>query len=291
MLPGCGRDEEPAPTEIKYSKKTAEIISHVTSGMVSASDQIRVTFVQPEAGENLVGSSIKKKIFHFKPHIEGIAQWKDRRTLTFKPNQKLPFRKTFTAEVRFNELLPAYKDAEPLTFQFIVAGREIADISGDFELQKPGDPEYLFYKGRIAFTESIAMDTVKRAVAFTSNSQPVELQWQEEEKEKTFGFQSHAFKRSGKTQYFRLLVDKDQAELSGHFDKSFTLGPLQELRVTEVRVFDQGKAPGLEVRFSDSLDPGQDITGLIRVEPAVKLVFKSVGKSVFLSGNFTYGQT
>ncbi|MCP5103349.1 MAG: alpha-2-macroglobulin family protein, partial [bacterium] len=58
----------------------------------------------------------------------------------------------------------------------------------------------------------------------------------------------------------------------------------------QYRKFDQGKNPGLEIRFSDPLDQKQDITGLVRFEPNVKFTFKTVRKSLFITGNFAFGQ-
>ncbi len=290
LVSGCGKKDDQQQPEKEYSKKTAEIVSHVSSGIISSNDGINVTFVRPEIKEDLVGSVMSKKIFYFDPHINGITRWKDTRTLVFKPNAKLPLRQSYQAEVRYNELLPKYKEAKPITFSFQVAGREIIDISGDFELKEPGNPNLLVFKGKIGFSEPIALQKVKEAVSLVSNAESIDLEWREIKKDMTFEFKSPPIRRSGKTRDFVLKVYKKYAELSETLKKKFTLEPLQKLKITDVRKFDQGKNPGLEIKFSDILDPNQDITGLIRVEPAVKFEFKSVGKSVFLTGGFQFGQ-
>lgn len=291
FIPGCGKDEKPAPPqEISYSPKTASIISHTTSGSISPTGDIQVTFVQPEITDNLVNTQIKKNIFRFKPSIDGTASWRDRRTIVFKPNEKLPFRRSYTAEFNYNELIPKYKDEEPLKFAFTTGGREIANITGDFELQKPNDPNTLYFKGEIAFTEPTPIDDVKDAVSLSSQSQSPTLEWMEKEKERTFNFKTQPFTRGDKTETFTLKVEKDDLQLSQSIENTFTLEPLQDLKILEIRRFDEGKKPGMEIRFSDILDPNQDITGLVRVEPNLNFVFKTVDKSIFLTGDFTYGQ-
>jgi len=290
LVSGCGKKEDQLQPEKQYSKKTAEIVSHVSSGSISSTGDITITFVNQEIKEDLVGSVVKQEIFHFDPHIDGIARWKNQRTLMFKPNAKLPLRQSYQAEIRFNELLPKYKKAKPITFSFQVAGREIIDISGDFELKERNNPNILIFKGKIGFTEPIALQKVKEAVSLVSNAESIDLEWRETEKNISFEFQSSPIQRSGRTQEFVLKVYKKYAELSETFKKEFTLEPLQILKITDVWKFDQGKNPGMEIKFSDILDPKQDITGLIRVEPTVKFEFKAVGKSVFLTGGFQFGQ-
>ena len=137
LVPACSRDEKQPESQTAYSQKTAEIVSHTASGIISPTGEIQVTFVQPEIKDNLVDTQIKENIFRFDPPIDGMSRWKDRRTISFKPNKKLPFRQTYNATVNYNKLIPKYKDASPLTFTFTTSGREIADISGDFYLQNP----------------------------------------------------------------------------------------------------------------------------------------------------------
>ena len=291
LIPACSREEKQPETQTTYSQKTAEIIGHTTSGIISPTGEIQVTFVQPEIKDNLVDTQIKENIFRFDPPIDGMSRWKDRRTISFKPNKKLPFRQTYNATVNYNKLIPKYKDASPLTFTFTTSGREIADISGDFYLQNPSNPNTLFYEGKISFTEPIPMETVKQALSLSADSLPMELQWTETEKDRTFTFTSRPFKRAMKTQTFLLAVDKDEVELSQAFEKQFNLEPLTELKVLEIRRFDEGKKPGMEIKFSDLLDPKQDITGLVRIEPTVTFTFKAVDKRILLTGDFKYGQT
>lgn len=292
FIPGCSRDEtQPEPLDTTYTHKTAKIFSHTTSGIISPTNEIQITFVQPEIKNNLVNTQIKENIFTFNPPIAGLAHWKNTRTISFKPNKKLPFRQTYNAAVNYKKLIPKYKNAPPLTFTFTTSGREIADISGNFDLQNPTDPNTLYYEGKISFTEPIPMETAKQALSLTTNSRPMELQWTENEKDRTFAFKTQPFKRAMQTQTFLLTVDKDESELSQTFEKQFTLEPLKDLKVLEIRRFDEGKKPGMEIKFSDLLDPKQDITGLVRVEPLVKFDFKSVGKRILLTGDFSYGLT
>lgn len=274
---------------VDHTLTTAQLVSHVTSGIISSGEPIRVRFVESVVKENQVGSVLKKEVFSFGPEIQGVAAWKDRRILEFKPNHRLPFRKKYYGELRLQELLPHYKDLQPLKFKFEVAGREIETFDGDFQLVDATDPKRLFYKGTVSFTETVGLEGVKRAVALQMGAAEIPLTWKVEEKDRRFAFVSETLKRPDRTVQFTLRVDKDPVELSRDFEKNFSLGPLADFKVTEIRKSDQGKRPGLEIRFSDEIDQQQDITGLVRVEPAVDFTQKMMGKSIHLSGDFAFG--
>ncbi|MEN8153271.1 MAG: MG2 domain-containing protein, partial [Acidobacteriota bacterium] len=66
--------------------------------------------------------------------------------------------------------------------------------------------------------------------------------------------------------------------------------PVKKLNITDVIKFDQGESPGIEVRFSDILDPSQDIEGLVSITPDLKISSKSVNKSIFITGGFEFGK-
>ncbi len=72
-LNSCKKDKD--IEEISYPLETAEMVSHVTSGVISSDEKIRVRFVSPIINENLVGQSLKKKVFSFESSIDEITKW------------------------------------------------------------------------------------------------------------------------------------------------------------------------------------------------------------------------
>ncbi|NIM15392.1 MAG: hypothetical protein GTO45_25725 [Candidatus Aminicenantes bacterium] len=301
-LNGCKSKEKPGQREITYTLTTAEVISHVTSGTISSTNEIILRFVRPEIDADQVGSVLKKQIFYFQPGIKGTASWKDRRTVVFKPREKLPFRRDFSGEIRLNELFPKYNHLKPITIGFSVAGREILSTVGDFELVRKNNPSLVKYKNTITFTEPIEIEKVKKAVSFSIDSRTIPLEWQvhPEKGNKKFTFISAPLKRTMKTKYFLLGIEKKTAELSSTYERHIELPPLKALTITGLRKFDQGERPGIEITFSDPLDPYQDKTGLVRIARGddnytsaldLQADIKTVGKSLFVEGGFLYGES
>jgi len=275
---------------IIYSKKTAELISHITSGIISASDDIFVRFVAPVIKTDQVGSVLKKSVFSFSPEIQGITRWKDQRTLTFLPNKKLKFGQKYTGTLDLKALVPKNKQLTSLTINFIVAPREIIFLTGDFELKDINNPNLLVYKGNIVFSEPIDLELVKNSVFIYKESRQIPLQWDIIEKDSSFSFTTIPIRRPQKSVLFVLRVDKKSTELADNIIKSFSLEPLKDFKLKEIVMLDQGKKPGLELKFSDTLDLRQDITGLIRIIPRIDISQKAIEKSIFLSGDFKFGE-
>jgi uncharacterized protein YfaS (alpha-2-macroglobulin family) len=274
----------------RLAQSTAELVSHITSGIISPSDEIFVRFVHPVVKDKQIGSEIKKSVFSFSPEIQGVLRWKDNQTLAFQSHQKLPFRRKYKGTLNLKNLFPSLKKQESIVFQFEVSGREISRLSGDFELRNNNDPKVVIYTGTIVFTESVAFSNVKSSVRLLKEGRILPLQWQELRTGFEFSFFSPPIHRGDKAQNFLLQIHKKPLDLSDHIEKIFTLEPPQEFKLKEVDPLDQGKRPGLEIRFSDILDSRQDITGLVSVNPGVDITVKSIEKSIYVEGDFQFGQ-
>lgn len=297
---GCSPKKDAKPKGIPYSIETAEVVSHLTSGTIDSNDSIIVRFVNPEIDKELVGSAAQEDVLQFSPKIKGTLTWKDRRTLVFKPGERLSFHTVYNGELQVARLLPKYKELKPISLQFSVGGRELRSFTGDFEVVKKNNPSLLRYKGKIHFTEPMPLEEIKKAVTLPGANGPIPLEWEAGEKNMHFTFVSAPVKRTNKTKYFSLEIDKKKAQLPYGFKRVMELAPLQELIVTGFRKLDQGETPAIEISFSDDLDLNQDKTGLVRVEresavqnsaPEIRTTIKTLRKSLYVEGNFTYGET
>ncbi len=280
--------ERPFPSTT-YSENTARIISHVTSGIISSKDKIFLRFVNPVVGKNAIGTTVKSEFFKFKPEIKGESKWEDSRTIVFTPESKLQFHKEYTGTANFTTLIESKINLNPLNFSFRVAGRELEALNGEFELVNENDPDKLSYKGEVAFTENIDFNTVKKNVIFLSESGQIQLIWSEKSSGKKFVFTSRTISRKNSDGNFILKINKKGTDISENVVKKIVLEPLGKFTVKDIVKFDKGRKPGLEIRFTQRVKKGQDINGLISVEPTMAILLKSVGKSVYINGDFKFG--
>lgn len=286
---GCQKSQK--PETIEYPMETAKLVSHVTSGVISSNEKIRVRFVNPIIKENQVGNTLKKNVFQFDPHLDGISNWEDRRTLVFEPNNRLPLRQIFRGSLDVQSLIPEHEtELEPLRFQFTVNGREISMLSTEFKLQSENDPFKLYLEGEVFLTEKTILEEIKSATQLFLKSTELTLEWQEKGDGKTFSFTSEIFTRKKDRLTLELKIEKDDLELSSDYSKQIILSPLGKMEVVDIRIQDDGKNPGLKIEFSDELNVNQDISGLVEVNPAIHLRLKKNGKFIQATGEFSYGQ-
>jgi uncharacterized protein YfaS (alpha-2-macroglobulin family) len=278
--------------EISYSLETAKMVSQATSGLISSTDAIQVVFVADMIKKEQVGKSLKKKVFEFDPSIDGIAQWKDRRTLIFKPNRALPFKEIYNGKLDLNALFPQFEDKKlkPLMISFQAAGREIGSFSGDFKLHKENDPNLVILEGKITFTEKTDLSDLKRAARLRMNGKGIKLNWTASADEKEFSFTTQVIKRTKKEKQLALKIDKSKISISYDYERKFTLPALKDFKVVDIIKEDDGKQPSLKVEFSDELDARQDITGFISIKPEMDVQLKMIDKQALVRGNFEHGK-
>ncbi len=286
----CGKKKSEETANISYSEDTAKIISHVTSGIISSGDKIYLRFVDPVVGKDSIGEKIEDAIFKFKPEIKGISKWEDRRTVAFYPDTNLPFHTKYTGVAEYKSLDPDFRKMAPVKFGFKIAGRELENLSGDFELADENAPDRLYYSGTVKFSETIEFDKVKKNIVFLSSSGEIPLLWSEKSSGREFVFTSKTVMRKKGREDFILKISKKGCGISEEIVKKIKLEPLKKFVVKEIIKFDKGQMPGLEIRFSQKLKRGQNLDGLISVEPEMPVSVKSINKSIFVSGNFKFGE-
>ncbi len=286
----CGKKKKEGIDQIAYSEDTARIISHVTSGIISSGDRIYLRLVDPVADEDEVGKVIKSKIFKFKPGIKGELKWEDNRTIIFIPESRLPFHEEYTGIVDLKELNSEFRNLPPVDFSFRIAGRELKALFGDFEIISDDKPDKLNYIGEVSFTEDIKFEVVKNNISLFSQSGELPLLWSEKSSGRKFVFTSKTIIRKKSGENFVFKINKAGTGITENVVKKIRLEPLKKFKVTDVIKFDKGQNPGLEIRFSHKLKRGQDIKGLVSIDPARAISLKSLDRSIFVGGEFKFGE-
>ncbi len=283
------RSPEDAPQS--YPLETARMVSHVSEGVLASTDPIRVRFVSSVIGKSQVGQVLRTRVFRFVPSIDGLATWEDVRTLVFKPNAPLTLRTTYSGELSMADLFPQHKDLKPLVIQFEVAGRELVALEADFELPDANDPQRLVFSGQISFNERADSAAVSDAVVLRFGDQQLALYWRVLSDGKTYDFTSAEITRTRESQKLTMHIDRADLELSQDYDNTWSIPPLSAFSVVEIEKHADRDRPSISIIFSDDLDFGQDIAGLITADPPQQLQLNAIGKTVSVVGDFQHGQS
>lgn len=275
---------------VEYSEDIAKLVSRVPGGVVSPDEPIIVKFTEFVATKGQVGTTPRKSVFQFEPEITGVTRWKDRKTLEFQPNKSLPLRQQYTGSLELAQLLPSRKSAKLLRFQFEVAGRELDNVSADFQLVKRDDPTRLRYQGKVIFTVPVELEKVKSATSLQVQDKTVDLSWRNSGDGKSFQFESPVLIRDSEAKNLTLTFDHSPVEISKDYKKQAILPTMETLSVSEISRMESGDVPRIKVKFSDELDQTQSIAGLITVDGQTQTSLNISGKSVLVEDGFEFGE-
>lgn len=290
LLSGCARDTEKGQRQT-VSRELAQIVSQVTRGTVGSREAINVRFVEPAIDSGLVGHALKKRVFTFTPHINGITLWESTRELVFRPNRPLPLRQSYLAQLNLAALKAEFNHLQPLHFSFEVAGREIRSLDGDFELRIANDPRFLIYRGRLELTEKTDVERVREATTLRLGETRFPLTWQADVTGRGFVFTSSVVERDKSRKKYTLTVNDEELELSQPYKKDIPLAPLQDMVLVGVKRDEGGDKPRLTLVFSDELDVRQTIEGLIQIHPNTPIRLKASGKQLYVDGDLSHGES
>lgn len=304
LLLSCkgNKQDEKSATDVVYTEAQAKAISFVTSGNIHFDDAIKVVFNEPVVSKEAVLkkeatpsalASLKKggipSPFHFKPDIDGIAYWKERHVLVFKPNKHLPGRTRYKATLKLQDLSPTFKaeQIDDLVFHFQVLGRDVTTLMGSLELKDREDPKILYYSGTLAFSEKTTLEAVQKAVSLKGDKK-VNLSLSQVD-DYSFRFTSSDILRTDKDKHFTLCIDKKPLDLEEDITESFVVMPVTKMVATTFSTDEAGRKPRIRIDFSDELDMDQHLEGLITVSPNLALEIKKLGKTIILDGPFKFG--
>ena len=271
--------------------ETAQLVKSVTSGFINPDDVIRVQFQRPMVRKNQWNQALSKPVFTFTPTVDGKAYWQDSLTLLFKPNRPLEYRHKYNGVLDLNALLPGTGGkAEPLHFTVTTIGREIRILQADFRLVDDRKADRVLLQGKISFNTETDPALVKKAVTLRSAGRRIKLNWQTAKDGREFRFESEEIIRDRKEKIFDLRVDDRLLDLSAPYTRSFTLPAVNAFKITDIIVDSEGRQPQIKIVFSDRLQPYQDITGFIRIQPDLDIKLNVLNDAIIVRGDFEHGK-
>ena len=97
-----------------------EYISSFTSGVVGSGSTIRIILSQDVADSTSVGQEVSTKLFSLSPSVSGKTVWLDRRTLEFRPANRLVSGQMYEVSFALARLLDVPKELAAFEYSFQV---------------------------------------------------------------------------------------------------------------------------------------------------------------------------
>ncbi|MEM7572943.1 MAG: MG2 domain-containing protein [Bacteroidota bacterium] len=273
---GCKQDplaNQPSPEEI------AEYITGYSTGVIGKSEPIRVQFAEAVGGVNADETEAAADLLTFEPSRAGRAVWENSRTLRFEPTEGWEVGQAYIATIHLDRAIDTLS-AGPKTYSFgfnirkqtlrvIVDGLQAAGT--DLARQQ--------ITGSILTGDNISPAETANLITAIQEGRSLPVSFTGEGR--NYQFVIADVRRGEAASQVEISWDGTglgNAELSGQ--RQVSVPAIGDFLVTEV-VTERDPEARIRIRFSDPLDPDQDLTGLIALSDGSAMRTRIEGNLVY----------
>ena len=251
----------------------SEYITAFTSGTVSVQSTIRIELAK-EVGSVEINSEVDKKLFSFSPGVSGKAYWVDNRTVEFRPEKPLKQDTRYIVEFYLSKLIkdiPRKFKTFEFDFQTIKQG-----VAVEIEGYQPYVMTSLTWNNvtGIVRTADIADDAaVEKILEASQNNKKLSITWTHNNSNKTHQFKVDSVFRGEKAGEVELNWKGSAIDADGSGHEVVKVPSIYDFFALEAKPVQEAQQY-ISIRFSDPLDPNQDLTSLIHLNNSSDLTFE-----------------
>ena len=236
------------------------LISERTHGTISKRDRITIVFTRDVAGEYLIGRPTTG-VLVLEPEVDGAATFVSSRRLVFAPAADLPSGQTYGVTLVREGLLGLPEDIGDYRFDFevIAQGFEV-DVAGLDAVS--GDEDELVVTGTITTADFAEAAAVEDVLSAEQDGSGLEIRWRHDEDGTSHDFAVQGVTRLAEDRDVRLRWNGRSIGVAGRGSRDVRIPAEDAFLVTSVRAESDDRQYAL-VRFSDRLDPNQNLAGLV----------------------------
>ena len=277
LLQACGQKKEVKPVDPAFTG----YVSAFTSGVVSNQSNINIKLAEayPQAKVN---EAVEQDLFDFSPSIAGSAIWVDKRTIQFRPADRLPPGKLVEVRFALSKLLDVPQKLETMVFNFQVMEQGLKILNKGMLAMDQDNLRWQSVFGRAITVDKADVDNLKESVKAFQEGRELKINWTHHGEEgKIHHFTVDSVKR--KEASGQMIVKYDGAKLG--FDEEgeevFDIPSLSDFKVVSISKAQQPEQ-SITIYFSDPLNPEQDINGLIHFTSGESITLEREENSVIV---------
>jgi len=257
MLSGCdeGLLLPPLPAQ---DVEWVHFISEHTSGTVSKGSDVRIRFTRDLVKPERVGT-LAPDVLELSPSVRGTLEWRSPRELVFDPEEELESGRTYTAALRVPELsrLPLYQ------FRFSVIAQAYEVRLRGVRSDGTSSPDQTLH-GTLVTADVEEAKRVEQVVRASLDRDSLPLSWSHDANGRSHSFTARGIRRLDHKRQLQLNWNGSPIGAISEGTRTIEIPPVDEFSVAEI-VPEQDSGSSVAVRFSDPLDPAQDLSGLVRL--------------------------
>jgi hypothetical protein len=270
FLAGCNRNKEQITTvDIGFS----DYISAFTSGIISSQSKIKIVFDKPLSDEQQKRAG---KLLSFKPSIKGKTTFPDEHTLVFTPDEHLQSNTRFEATFKLGDLVQVPEKYQSFVFDFKTVPQNFAVEIKGISSYSINDLSKQLLKGEITSADFVKTDRLDGFLVAEQEGKRLPVSWNSTADGRTHYFIIDSVERKENSAEVSMRFQGKAFHAEKNVEKTYDIPPLNVFKVMNVSVVREPDQHVL-IRFSDPLDAGQDLRGLVRLEENAGIRFAVSG--------------
>lgn len=257
---GCSSQEK-EPSQLNDYK--SYIAAH-TAGTISTIDAIRISFATDIVKFEEVGQKVNSKIFKIKPSVKGTLTWADERTLEFIPTNPLESDTEYLVFIALDKVynnIPSKLQSYTFSLRTIKQAMDLK-VNG-LEFYNDNSQPDRRVSGVVLTADFATSEKIKETISATQANKKLDITWSSTADGRTHTFWIEGVKQTNETE--KVSISSTGAPINVHEVgfKSVEVPPKGVFRVLSHNIV-HSPEQCIEIRFSEPLDPEQNLQGLIR---------------------------
>lgn len=256
----------------KIDPAFTQYVAAYSSGLLSSESSIRVRLITDFASENMIGQPISEKIFKFSPSIEGEAYWEDSKTIVFKPKEKLPSGKKYTAKFYLGKIMEVAGNLDVFEFNFHTIAQSFSVFVDRIKPHNKYDLSKQKVLGHVLTADVIDNQQLEQILKATYQNQALKINWFHEADRKMHRFEIDSVQRGEKSGDLKLSWDGKPIKVKLSGDTKVNIPSIHDFVLLSAKVV-YNPEQCIALQFSDPILEKLDLKGLITLSNTASLTF------------------
>jgi len=267
-------------TEISPDIEFGDVISAYTSGIVSRRDIITIRFKDEIVEEAKLNVELSNQVFDFSPNIDGKLIWVNKQTLNFVPNEYLKENTEYIAKLDL-KALGLENEKDEFVFSFRTIEQMISASFSGMNYYEQNKLDLLYLKGEVSTSDVTDNETLETSIQAKINNKTLNLSWKHLSNGNKHQFTIDSVPRTETAGEVILSYDGASMNSNSKGQISKEIPALGDFKIINSK-YESSPQPKVIIAFSDPLDEGQNLRGLVRINNTTTSKTSIVGNEIHL---------
>ncbi len=268
----------------------SQFVDAYTTGVVSKTTAISIQLAAATNTTHSVGEEVTDDLFELSPSVKGKAHWVNARTIEFKPASLLETGKQYDIHFKLGKVAKVPVKFQELKFsiQTITPSFKVTE----FGLRSSGTKASMTLSGEVETADLEKAAEVEKLLQASQGTGQLKIAWEHNDAAKTHRYTVADIQRLPTASTLLLQWDGKPMQIKVKGGRELNVPAQGEFKVLSVAAINDAQQYA-SVQFSDPIDNGQDLTGLLTMSNQPDMSYTINGSEVKLytngklDGNYT----